>query len=558
MNCNNCGAENTDDSMFCSNCGFQLNKTDIPAENADSKAVEVAEEVADTSAEMSDVSDEDAVVSDEAPACESTVDEVSGDAADAQPAQKKSMLKWLIIGGAALVAVVLLIVILVVCLSGGKYVEQESSIRLIVDEDEKTVIINNGKVLDKKIDGAYSMQYSNLKGDISTFLADGTLYCVDDDEVNKVADDVKSYSLAAEGTAVAFIDNEGDLYYVNLSKPGKKTSVEEDIILFTMSPDGKYVSYIVRDYENSSSSAYVFNGAKSVEVISDLSVGAYILGISNDCEYIYINDRNDENESELIVYTDGGENRNKVSSKFGELLYFNSDNTQMLFASSEGNSYVCVEGEEAVKVSGDKLRMVLPSNVTTSNNTCGINDFSENVYYIYDDDSYCIYYVNDDFEGSKIASNVGGSIQITNDGKYVYYMDDTDNLYVIKADEDAEEEQVLSNVDSFDLLSDAEKIYFKSNGDLYCYHGGSKVKKIKEDVSQFAVSGEDICFFMSDDNLYVSKNGKSAAKVVGNAEGFFCDAFAAYYVIEKSGSYQMYGSDGGTGFKLISKAVASD
>ncbi|MBQ8164622.1 MAG: zinc-ribbon domain-containing protein [Clostridia bacterium] len=566
MRCNQCGADNSDDSIFCMNCGTSL---------SGSANVEVQSSVPDTDNSNTEVNSEAEVnpeytnndsVTDYG--VESNVETVENTEETAEN-KKKIKLMPFIIGGAA-VAVIIILIVVLVSIFGGKYVEVDTSI-VLYNCDGEIVICNNGEKLSKTIEGSYSSKQSNLKGDVVAFLvqkesdesdasddsyyssyysdymsnATYDLYCVEDDEVKEIANDVKKYELSAEGNAIAFLDSEGGLCSVEVGS-GKKVTVEDEVSDYAISPDGSDIVYIIKDSDDSTATVYLYDGSDKTKIGSNFEINTSVLALSDGGDLIYLLAEKD-GKSALYVYTDGGEGKTKLCDSSVTSAYLNYDHTQLMYA-YDGKTYISVDGKDGVKVSSVELTPVVPANVGVSSGSCGIKDFFENVF----TGEGNIYYLDKKGESGKLASDTTNR-RISEDGDSVYYIED-DDLYVVDAKMNAEPEKLLTDVSSFEITPDGDKIYFQKDEDLYCYLGGTKVKQIKIDVSSFDVSSEGLCFFVCDDDeLYVSKNGKSSDKISSDVINFYCYSNSVLYETLSDGTICIYGSDGDAKFSLITK-----
>lgn len=576
MRCNQCGTENSADSAFCMNCGFNLSASQEVATaaadtNVNANSADVNTAPAETYAAPENNVAENVPVTDNAVnydaanyGANESYNYTEGNYGDtpyqenAAPAKKKKA--WLIpaIVAVAVIAVVVVAIVVLISIFGGKYVFRENEIS-VVPCDGTYLVLGNGELLDKIEAERCNIHGTSLSGDVCALVADGELYVVADSSVESVAEDVSSVVVAREGTALLYKDNEGALYHYDIDS-GDTTDVAEDVDEFAISSDGESYVYSVKDsaedsdndsdsdysydydyaYGDSSSgtyTVYLYDGSESVKIGSDYTAVS-IGGISDDAEYTYVTTTKD-GKTKLYAYLDAAEDK-MVLGNNAQVMQFNVDRTQALISSEKG-TYIFDDGEDPFKLSSKSLYPMMPSGAVA------VKDFFDIAYA----GNGAIYYVDGDGNAEKIADDASDA-KITKDGDVVYYLDD-DTLCVIDVDVDAEAEELATDVRSFKMTADGDEVYYENTDDeLYCYTGGSTDDKIsKFEVSEYDVSAEGVCFFRCDDELYYCDNGSSAEKICGGVKDLMVGYYNVWYFVDGDDCIEVYLSDGSDDFEMV-------
>lgn len=509
MNCPNCGASVEANDLFCTSCGTRM--TQPEPQPAPQPAAETA-----------------------APATEAQQTN------NAQPKDMTPMLKNIVkFGAIAVVAVVLIILLVKIFSSGSDYIFLEKNV-LPVPVDEEVRFVVDDKMGEAKVDGKISDYINNPAGDLLVFTTveetviensgsdddslwdDGwyepdvertyTLYWTDGEELTKIADDCdEAFELSSDGTGVLYIDADGSLVLYNIEKNEGTTvcnsSDNKNIYGLQISPDGDSAAYQVTEFTEegeAKNTIYFFDGETSEKVTSD----GYVLAMSNDGDQIYVVATNDDGVDKLSVYK--GASGDKVSlGQYSNVVAFNSDMTQIMYTDGE-KTYASCDGEESFKVSSKSgFDLIIPENCV------GIGSIFGKVY----ESDNALYLIEKEEEPVKLASRVY-NVTMDASGEYLYYIkSDDETLFRIEiADGDKAADNAVSiadDVDGYVVSSDCKYVYYSSDDTLYSVDGrdGDDKTSIAEDVYDAEIDGDDVFYYICDEELYTCTKGEKYGKL---------------------------------------------
>lgn len=482
---------------------------------------------------------------------------------------------------AAAVAVVLIVVIAVVAVllsGGGKYDLIESVLAPTFGADGSFIV--NGAVATPVSEqlgddaSGVKMTFSSMDREtIAILMANGDVYVSNKDGgLDQVLDGVENMTIS--GNYIAYVDEDGTLGVYNIKK-GKKSRVADDVNAdpgIVMSPDGKYVAYVVTD-KNGDDDLYVYNGKKSVEIDDALTA----LAISNKGKYIYCYNTDKDG---LYVYDMKGDST-KLSVGIGDMFVFNRDRTEMIFTASDGDCYISVNGSDKQKLGSGMLVPVVPAyaqygmfyaeydgRVFTAA-TYGVDTLSEMFYY--NTSAGTVVYLEDDMETERVASSVTyGSTSISSDGKTLYYMRD-DVLYRVKENDIDESVEIAEDVETYVMPSDGKSAYYiDEDGELWYVKGTKKPKSVADNIISITVTHDGYALFVGEYSyssnsgvLYACKNGGKKTQVLDDvytSSTYYAFAmssvtycFAGYNA--GTGTVDMYAVESGTDFTLIVEGI---
>ncbi len=520
MNCPNCGANVEANDLFCTSCGTRMTQPE-PQPAAESVS---AQPVSQTYA---------------APAVNNE-----------QPKDNSALLKNLVkFGTIAVVAVVLLVVLIKIFTSGTDYIFREKNLLPIEVDDEIRFVIDD-KMGEAKQSGSLDEYETSTKGDITVFttveeteVEDNsssetddeyyddwddwgepevertyTLFWTDGDKVTKIADDCGSFFvLSADGTGVVYYDADGNICLYNIEKDENVKvydySENKNFSGITIAPNGDTVVFKVIEYteeDETKSNIYLFDGKENAKVTSD----GFVIAMSDDGDLIYVVTENDEGEEKLNVYK--GTSGDKVSlGKYSDVVCFNNDNTQIMFTDGE-KTYISDDGKESVKISSKSgFDIVVPEGCV------GVEDLYGKVY----EADNGLYLIEEDEEPIKLASRV---YQVTMDasGEYIYFIKSGDEtlLRIEIADEDKAADnavKIAEDVDGYIITSDCKNVYYSSDDTLYSVDGrdGDDKTSIAEDVTMAQIDGNDVFYYICDEELFTCVKGEKYGKLKSDIMG---------------------------------------
>lgn len=451
----------------------------------------------------------------------------------------------------------------------------------------------DGKPLDLKLQG-YTKMCRDLSGKVWCAISgDGTLYALVGESVLKIAQGVTSCALSTDGETLAYVDSEQSLilFYVSTQE---RTIIAQNVdrdSCIIISPDGKTVAYVAPDGSAGASgsnwdalSMYVYSQGE----ITEMGKNQFPIGISNGGRQIfYVTTSTDSLYGPCKLYVGDIYGSNKLLAESQEVLNslrFNVDQTQLLF-NSDGNFYLCVNGEEAIQLTlgGDplmSLTLVIPRSSASSyilNNfdssiVYSIKDFSEHYYTVYP--TYSLLYLNKDLSIIELGQGREmSSVQLSENENVLMYSPRTDKgytLYRTKTAEKSEPELLAENIRYGVLSPDGDSVYYLDQNDTLWYRRGlDEPKQIAVDIEFCNMSHDGYALFGTfgspyDENkrgiLYCSKDGGEKQELLSN----FLDCLYVYPTVtlayanynKESYTNDIYASVDGVDFvKIVEGAI---
>lgn len=299
-----------------------------------------------------------------------------------------------------------------------------------------------------------------------------------------LADGVNSYQklsdttyyncvLAAKNSAVALIDDE---YTLILYNDGKRTKIADDVSNVKLSPDGKTLVYTTRAEEDEDSDVVLYIEGTSRRIAENMTVysvsdkGKYIYAVDTEKQGLYV--FNEKGESEKI--------QNDVTVKA-----VNADSTEILFSSGE-KLYVSVKGGEKQKLFsleqpyGYKMVGTYKSNHLSASYITYYDMKNFNHFYLNTGNSI-LYYVDEKYETTKIASSVDSAYTTENEKTVYYEKNGSIYAYSLSTQEAEKVIKDMGEETDFIVSADGKEIYYiNEDGELCCYDG-EEIVVVEED-----------------------------------------------------------------------------
>jgi len=495
MYCPKCGASCGDNERFCPSCGASLEQQAAPVTGAASPT------------------------------------------AQAKPGLKLSP-KVIGIAAVAVVAVIVIVVLVNVIgglfSGGGGFGSYSANAIQFIGMDDEYVIYAGTKEIDKVDDlSTYSIQY-NIGLSMAAFLDDDTLYVVDGKKLTEVDDGVTNFYLSANGSVLAYTNDENEVYYYNVSKGGKATKIGEGdaaVNLGIPSPDGSVITFASVD-DDGEIEGFLSKNGKEAESMGDDIIP---LSSSNGGSYVYYAKMKSAGEMSLYVLKGKDEVRLEKNYNVTGGIWFNSDGTQMLYC-NDGSTYLSVKGGESDKILSSTLSsLVAPSRTASSvyrGNMCytTYSDLRGRCYSTYGD-GVDVYYVDGKGETAKVVSGCD-SCSLSSNGKSMIYRKNGDLVKVEDVTKGKNSKTVEltdeGDITSFIAMPDLSAVYYAMKDELYYQKGTGKAVEVGDDVEYFFWAADNsVCYIINkDDELYTSK-GKEMT-VVKELDDVDLD-FSGYY-----------------------------
>ena len=594
MFCPNCGTQNSDDALFCANCGFKLQASEpapapapapveepapaappvaepvpvappvaepvpaappvaepVPAAPPVAEPVPAAPPVAEPVPAAPPVSEPAPVappVAEPAPAAPPvtepapapTPQEAPKTTPQAGPApaakeEKKGKSKLFIIIGAAAAAVVLIAVVAIFMLgklsqSGGKIADYFDT--WYDDNNDQTYITYKGKSFSSWFEGNAYVCGTNADNTVALFMCGDDLY-VGDSKYNlkRVHEDVQYYAISYNGDVIAFVDDDDDLYTYN-TKNGAIASVSSDNTTApVLSPSGKTILYVSED--DGDDILYAYIGKKSFKIARDVSP----MACSDNGKYIYYYDSN----KGAIYVSDKNNNTNKLGTgiSWGSNALFTKDMSKIMFSTDDG-VYVCVNGGDKEEVYSKDVSLT-PLSIYKGD-AYEYNFYGQgsslvygatsfgNAYYITSDSD--LIYLDAKMQSNKIAGNMY-DYDCDKEMKNFFYMNSDGTLYYTKLGSKLDAQKVADDIIDFAVGKGTTVYYINEDDALYMTKGAGKGKKIADDVETMDVTHDNICLFTC--NSY--NNECELYQCTGTAKKMITDECYTYYLNPGSTMY---------------------
>lgn len=526
MFCPKCGAENAEDSRFCTACGNALNTA--PVEQIVSE--EACENV---SAPVTD----DAPKKDILATVKHLLEKVT-------PFLQKY--KLFVAGGLAIVACIVCIALLCAIFGGGNgYDAYKHNIEVSVEDGEIVVIYDakKAKHTGLEADGIEKTQ-SSMDGSVLALLTDdGQLAVVKGTKLTVVEEEVEHFVLSVDGTGIGYVTENDDAYTLHLyNVKNKKTREVTDWLAddeFALAPNGDSICYYEQKEDDEEASLMYFKGSKSTKITSS---EVYLIGLSNNGKYIYVLAEDDEGDEYLYSYNTKGD-RDKIGACNAPAFYFNEDHTQILYFNGDDGykSYISAKGKEGNKIASSIAYPLLPNSsrgfTTDFTYTAPTDNLYNKVYVCQGDSGSNVWYIRKNSDRSVKLVNSVSNVTLSEDAKLVYYVDDGELkvLTVSKGDNASDKAKVLAeDVDNYVVASDCKKLYYTCDESLYCVNAktgkGKKTVANDEVSSRLYINAKDVVYYIMDGDAYATKNGSKGKKVVSDATSLYDTANGIVYV----------------------------
>lgn len=390
----------------------------------------------------------------------------------------------------------------------------------------------------------------------------GCLYLVDGMNSYQKLSDTIYYrcALAAKSNTVAVIDDE---YTLILYSDGKRTKIADDASSVKLSPDGKTLVYTTRAEEDEASDVVLYTEGTSRRIAENMNV----YSVSDGGKYIYAVDTE---KLRLYVLNERGESE-KIQSDV-TVCAINADCTEILFYSGE-KLYVSVKGGEKQKLFSTERSYGYKVVRTCSSNLTYYDMENFNHFYL-DTGNNILYYVDKNYETTKIAGSVDMAYTTENEKTVYYKKNGSIYAYSLSAQEAEKLIKDMGDDMSFMVSEDGKAIYYiNEDGELCCYDGEETVvvEEDGDEVEGMGIAPDGTLIYLFDmtsydgasysvGDLYYWQKGGRVRQLTSDVCGMvaYSDRFLYYTYDGDTVEYYISGS-GVDDFKLIySQNVEAD
>ena len=459
--------------------------------------------------------------------------------------------KKILIPAAAAVAVILILAVILALPSGGNTYSSRLYPIYSMD-DEATYLANGTKLLEDTFEGDYAYSCSSMDYAVTLYLSgEDVLWAATQKGLVEVGDDVETFQLSADGSTVAYID-EDQVLYLGSTKTGECEEIAEDVVSVILSPNGKTVVYMT--YEKDEPVTWLHHPKEPVELGENL----YPLAVSDGAKYLYC-----VNEKSALVLVDKKGDTEKLCTDVddgGDFL-FNKDLSQIIFCAKD-KWYICVKGGEKEKLDIDTMNLSMLSPRWTQSGAFGyatvynVKSLTGRFYYGRNSvNMYTIVYLEKNLESEEAADDVG-SVTISDDGKRVYFRTDNNRLKYVTAARPDEEVELAKHVYGYVVLSDGKTVCYYDEDNILYVLKGKKTVEIEEDVFSLYRTHDDKVLFLAERDqsgngtLYLIK-GDKAEEISEDVHTVALRPNVTYYWEQTDDNeYDVYAAKG-TRFELI-------
>ena len=176
-----------------------------------------------------------------------------------------------------------------------------------------------------------------------------------------------------------------------------------------------------------------------------------------------------------------------------------------------------------------------------------------------------IEFIDSSFKTYRVSGNNSSSKRlafVTNDGELLLFVasfsdggERKDVLFRVDlTSSELGRSEIASDVRSFIASKDGKAVFYvNSDQELWCVKGKKKSAKIADFVSGLAMSNNsNKVFFMSEEGLHYSDNGKKSVKITGDVIGVWSRPTNVFYL---TSNFDVYRSGGNEKFTLFQQDV---
>ena len=330
---------------------------------------------------------------------------------------------------------------------------------------------NCGYIYDKKNN---MLRVSNADkmfpiGDNSTALifGDENIYFYENEEATFLNENGLFWAISSTGNAAVYGVESGyeeDFYDLYLYRDGKSKLICQDKRIggAILSPDGKKVVYSIVNDDWDPVATYLWDGKNQER--NDLENA---LTITNDGKLAYV--ASSDIDAIYAVTKKGRTFVGDCSSFYSGDIYFNDDNTEVIFQ-NKNSTYYSADGKKATEISSKACEPMFPPNAYAVKHFKGTFFVANS-----SSDNERIFYLDKNLEMQDVASGVDGCM-LANDGKTIVYLRDGGLYRVNGTKKNAKAKELVSNgVSCFSPTDNGKSVYYANNhGDLLYVTGSGK------------------------------------------------------------------------------------
>lgn len=453
---------------------------------------------------------------------------------------------FLICAGAVLLLIILIIVIVNVASSPKSAVNPRKGSYYGVTSSGERILLYNGNVVEKTDFSSSSDLIAESRDGTKVLVADGDeLTLVDNGKAALITDELyeKRAKLSESGTVVYLTEDSLCVYSGN-----KSNVIDDDFdnigrVSFAVSPDGKTVAY--NEYDRDAV-RYKYLRVWDGKGVIDLEERFYPTYVSNGGKIIYGSDSNSKLTYLKNLKAGSAEKLNGSGSK---VTILSADHSRIMYLNESNGRYYLFDASlnEPVEMSKRSIDILIPGNYSA---------YPQDLRTFYAQSGYTVYRYSrsgDSYESERIVSGAY-NIMLSADGKTIVYQDDNEIFKVSVSNPDVKipvaSDVTMYSDRSFMCDPSANHIYYiDDDGDLR--YAGKDSKKIASDIRSYYVNESGVCVYVNDDrDMFYSIRGGDKVKISGISDeisNFFIKDNIFYAMTDD----EVYVSTDGKGFKKV-------
>ena len=444
----------------------------------------------------------------------------------ASPKRKKSRTfelnsKTLLITLISVVALVLLIIVVVsVINSSSKDLVAQNNTFVSYESEGSYVVEMNGQVVGEAFENEIILTPAadNSFAYITEEAEDGgyNIYILENKKIIEVADgvsEVLSYAQFAPGVVYREekVGKSKIYFYANEDENSITSNVSASS--FVISPDATAVAYTALN-DQGEVKLYLFIDGSSESYATNMIP----VSLTKGGEYIYAYGADELGSKKLYLVPTEDNDKVSIASNFGEIMYSNIDGDEIIYstmalgadASVSYQSHIfTIKSGASTKIGGGVCQPVLsdPNVVRLSSLK---NIVVQNIYPNLENNSSIVYYINKNYESTKIASYNG---QLSSDGDRFYFINSESKLCYVEVTEKKARttQKITDNVSEFIITAKDNVYYLTDDNNLMFYKSTTEKKnRIFEDVTTLSFNRySNILYFdtLDGNKIYMTEEG---------------------------------------------------
>ncbi len=387
------------------------------------------------------------------------------------------------------------------------YAETEDEIIVYDSNNEILNIPHNGDIrFELSGDGEYAIVYD--KNDEATYRL--RIFEIKSGKEFLVSENAMNYKAYYNNGNLLYFEEDGDDYQMMVGSLKEQEEIEENVVYYDMSPNGKLVAY---EYEDD---VYIYDGKDTDRILKD-----GFLEMTTDKGVFMVDDDNT-----LLYYSNGKE------------YEIADDYYDMAVIDEKANEIVVLSEYDADKAEAVMMYFNNPTKdgVEISDEVSEIAEYKGRVFVFVEND-LLFWKISKEDDFTIVVKDFDEMEAVVPYEDYMYWQDETD-LYMIKVGTDNKNE-LNDGEDVLDFSMNKGVVAFINTDNELFFVDEKEIIAIEDDVNIFSALDKYVIWLDFENNLYLGdSNGKDNEKIKSNiVEYFIFDNYM--YALEDDGD--LYG-----------------